>query len=118
MVALSDRLEYVLGAKAAGQLEEYFGIRTVNDLVRHYPRKYETGSTVLGEDDEPPEEGEHITFVDTITKAEPKWTNRTPKREFLVITLGHRQPEGDRDVLQREVPEEGTGQRCPRDAVR
>ncbi len=92
MVALSDRLEYVLGAKAAGQLEEYFGIRTVNDLVRHYPRKYNTGSTVLEEDDEPPEEGEHITFVDTITKAEPKWTNRTPKREFLVITLGHRRP--------------------------
>jgi ATP-dependent DNA helicase RecG len=92
VVALSDRLEYVLGAKAAGQLEEYFGIRTVNDLVRHYPRKYNTGSTVLGEDDEPPEEGEHITFVDTITKAEPRWTNRKPKREFLVITLGHRRP--------------------------
>jgi ATP-dependent DNA helicase RecG len=92
VVALSDRLEYVLGAKAAGQLEEYFGIRTVNDLVRHYPRKYNTGSTVLEEDDEPPEEGEHITFVDTITKAEPRWTNRKPKREFLVITLGHRRP--------------------------
>ena len=92
MVALSDRLEYVLGAKAAGQLEEYFGIRTVNDLVRHYPRKYNTGSTVLEEDDEPPEEGEHVTFVDTITKAEPRWTNRKPKREFLVITLGHRRP--------------------------
>jgi ATP-dependent DNA helicase RecG len=92
MVALSDRLDYVLGAKAAGQLEEYLGIRTVNDLVRHYPRKYNTGSTVLEEDDEPPEEGEHITFVDTITKAETRWTNRKPKREFLVITLGHRRP--------------------------
>ena len=92
MVALSDRLDYVLGAKAAGQLEEYFGIRTVNDLVRHYPRKYETGSTVYTEDDEPPEEGEHITFVDTITKYDLKWTNRTPKREYLVITLGHRRP--------------------------
>ena len=43
MVALSDRLDYVLGAKAAGQLEEHFGIRTVNDLVRHYPRKYSEG---------------------------------------------------------------------------
>ncbi len=92
MVALSDRLDFVLGAKAAGQLEEYFGIRTVNDLVRHYPRKYETGSTVYADDDEPPEEGEHITFVDTITKYELKWTNRTPKREYLVITLGHRRP--------------------------
>ena len=48
--------------------------------------------TVLEEDDEPPEEGEHITFVDTITKAEARWTNRKPKREYLVITLGHRRP--------------------------
>ena len=118
MVALSDRLEYVLGAKAAGQLEEYFGIRTVNDLVRHYPRKYNTGSTVLGEDDEPPEEGEHITFVDTITKAEPRWTNRTA--EARVPRHHPRTPpsQGDRDVLQREVSQEGTGRGRPRDAVR
>ncbi len=43
-----------------------FGIRTVNDLLRHYPRKYSHGMTVWGEDEEPPEEGEHITFVDEI----------------------------------------------------
>ena len=42
--------------------------------------------------DEPPEEGEHITFVDTITKADVRWTNRKPKREYLVVTLGHRRP--------------------------
>src|SRR6185312_16666873 len=53
---------------------------------------YNTGTTVLGEDSDPPEEGEHITFVDTITKAEVKWTNRQPKREYLVVTLGHRRP--------------------------
>ncbi len=41
MAALTDRLDLVLGAKAAGQLEEYFGMRTVNDLLRHYPRKYQ-----------------------------------------------------------------------------
>jgi ATP-dependent DNA helicase RecG len=92
VVALHDRLEFVLGAKAAGQLEEHFGIRTVNDLVRHYPRRYVTGSTVYSDDDDPPEEGEHITFVDVITKYELKLTNRTPKREYLVITLGHRRP--------------------------
>lgn len=92
MVALSDRLDFVIGDKAAGPLEQHFGIRTVNDLLRHYPRTYNTGTTVLGEDDEPPEEGEHITFVDMITKAELRWTNRTPKRQYLVITLGHRRP--------------------------
>ncbi len=49
MAALTDRLDYVLGKKAAGPLEEHFGIRTVNDLLRHYPRKYSDGMTVLGE---------------------------------------------------------------------
>ena len=92
MVALTDRLDFVIGEKAAGPLEQHFNIRTVNDLLRHYPRKYSTGTTVLGEDSEPPEEGEHITFVDTITKAEVRWTNRKPKREYLVITLGDRRP--------------------------
>ena len=49
MAALTDRLDYVIGKKAAGPLEEHFGIRTVNDLLRHYPRKYSDGMTVLGE---------------------------------------------------------------------
>ena len=92
MATLTDRLDYVIGARSAGPLEEHFGIRTVNDLLRHFPRKYSEGMTVLGEDGEPPEEGEHITFVDTITKAEVRWTNRTPKREYLVVTLGNRRP--------------------------
>ena len=92
MVALTDSLVHVLGAKSAAPLEEFFGIRTVNDLLRHYPRKYSQGMTVLGEDTELPEEGDHVTFVDVITKAETRWTNRAPKREYLVVTLGNRNP--------------------------
>jgi ATP-dependent DNA helicase RecG len=91
MVGLTDRLDYVLGHKAAAPLEEHFDIRTVNDLLRHYPRKYSDGMTVLGEGEEL-EEGEHVTFVDVITKAEVKWTNRQPKRQYMVVTLGHRRP--------------------------
>ena len=68
MAVLTDRLDYVLGKKAAGPLEEHFGVRTVNDLLRHYPRKYSDGMTVLGEGEEL-EEGEHVTFVDVIAKA-------------------------------------------------
>jgi ATP-dependent DNA helicase RecG len=93
MASLNDRLDFVVGKKAADQLKEYFGIRTVNDLVRYVPRKYSDAMTVRGEGETLDlEEGEHVTFVDTITKAEPKWTNRPPKREFLVVTLGNRQP--------------------------
>jgi ATP-dependent DNA helicase RecG len=92
MATLEDRLDYIVGQKAAALLDEVFGLRTVGDLLRHYPRKYTKGSSVLGEDDEPPEAGEHITFVDTITKADLRWTNRQPKREYLVVTLGARKP--------------------------
>ena len=90
MAVLTDRLEPLLGAKAARSLDEVFGIRTVDDLLRHYPRKYSQGMTVRGEDAEPPEEGEHITFVGEIEKADVRWTNRSPKREYLVITLKSR----------------------------
>ncbi|MGB0970536.1 MAG: ATP-dependent DNA helicase RecG [Mycobacterium sp.] len=93
MASLHDRLPFVLGEKAATQLEEHLGIRTVNDLVRYFPRKYSDAMTTRGEGEELDlEEGEHVTFVDEITKAEARWTNRQPKREYLVITLGHRRP--------------------------
>jgi ATP-dependent DNA helicase RecG len=91
-VLLTDRLDSVLGAKAARSLDDEFGIHTVDDLLRHYPRKYSQGMTVRGEDDDPPEEGEHITFVGEIEKADVRWTNRQPRREYVVITLRNRRP--------------------------
>ncbi|WP_163889385.1 ATP-dependent DNA helicase RecG [Mycolicibacterium hippocampi] len=93
MASLNDRLPFLVGDKAASQLDEYFGIRTVYDLVRYFPRKYSDAMTTRGEGEELDlEEGEHVTFVDEITRAEPKWTTRGPRREYLVITLGHRRP--------------------------
>jgi ATP-dependent DNA helicase RecG len=49
VVALTDRLDRAIGAKSAKPLEEHFGMRTVDDLLRHYPRKYSDGMTVRGE---------------------------------------------------------------------
>ncbi|MDZ4269383.1 MAG: ATP-dependent DNA helicase RecG, partial [Mycobacterium sp.] len=93
MVALGDRLDFVIGKKAADQLEQHFGLRTVADLVRYFPRKYSDAMTTRGEGEELDlEDGDHVTFVDEITKAEARWTNRPPKREYLVITLGNRRP--------------------------
>jgi ATP-dependent DNA helicase RecG len=99
VAALTDRLDYLIGKKAAGQLEENFGIRTVNDLLRHYPRKYSDGMTVLGEG-ENLEEGEHVTFVDVITEAtsgdmKPQFDKKTKKLrkpKYLRVTLGNRRP--------------------------
>ncbi len=99
MAVLTDRLDYVIGKKAAGPLEEHFGIRTVNDLLRHYPRKYSDGMTVLEEGEEL-EEGEHVTFVDVITDTavgdmKPQFDKKTKKMrypKYLRVTLGDRKP--------------------------
>ena len=92
MVSLTDRLDGVLGDKASKALDEFFGIRTVDDLLRHYPRKYSQGSKVLGEDDDPPEPGDHVTFVGEIESADVRWTSRGTRREYLVVTLVNRRP--------------------------
>lgn len=92
MAVLTDRLDGLLGAKAARALDEVFGIQTVDDLLRHYPRKYSQGMTVRDEQDGAPEEGEHITLVGEIEMAEVRVSNRGPKREYLVVTLKNRRP--------------------------
>jgi ATP-dependent DNA helicase RecG len=88
---LTDRLDFVIGKKSADLLEEHFGILTVNDLLRHYPRKYSDEMTTAA-DGEELEEGEHVTFVDRITKVEVRLANRAPKREYMVVTIGDRKP--------------------------
>jgi len=73
VASLSDRLDHVIGAHSAGPLYQVFGIRTVDDLLRHYPRSYIEGAAVRGADGaigERPEAGQHITIVDTITATE------------------------------------------------
>lgn len=101
MVALSDRLDFVIGRANAKKLEEYFGLRTVNDLLRYYPRKYNEGMTVRGEGEElDVEEGEHVTFVDTITEQKvgdmkPVFDKKRKKMRYpkwLRVTLGDHRP--------------------------
>ena len=88
MVSLSDRLDYVLGAKAAESLHEVFGIRTVDDLLRHYPRSYTETAAKWDAEDERPEEGQHITLVDTITDTHAFPMKKNPRRKCLRITVG------------------------------
>lgn len=88
MASLTDRLDFVVGAKAAEQLKELFGIRTVNDLLRHYPRSYTEGASRWGADDERPPAGEHITIIDTITETKTWPMKKTPKKLCHRITLG------------------------------
>ncbi|MFZ1177079.1 MAG: ATP-dependent DNA helicase RecG [Mycobacterium sp.] len=88
MVSLSDRLDYIVGAKAADPLDEVFGIRTVDDLLRHYPRSYTEGASRWGADGERPAAGEHITIVDTIADTESFPMKKNRKKMCLRITVG------------------------------
>jgi ATP-dependent DNA helicase RecG len=88
VASLADRLDYVVGAKVADPLDDGFGIRTVDDLLRHYPRSYTEGAARWGADDERPPAGEHITIIDTITATETFPMKKDPKRKCHRITLG------------------------------
>ncbi|ATA29143.1 ATP-dependent DNA helicase RecG [Mycobacterium lepraemurium] len=88
MASLTDRLDFVVGAKAAEQLEELFDIRTVDDLLRHYPRSYTEGASRWGADDKRPPAGEHITIIDTITETKTWPMKKTPKKVCHRVTLG------------------------------
>lgn len=68
MATLSDRLDHVLGVKAADRLTEAFDMTTVEDLLRHYPARYATQGQPLTEEE--PEESAHITVIGRITKTE------------------------------------------------
>ncbi|MEV0768141.1 ATP-dependent DNA helicase RecG [Nocardia salmonicida] len=68
MATLSDRLDHVLGVKAADRLTEAFDMSTVEDLLRHYPVRYATQGQPLTEEE--PEEGAHITVIGRIAKTE------------------------------------------------
>ncbi|MGF6880683.1 ATP-dependent DNA helicase RecG [Nocardia sp. GAS34] len=68
MATLRDRLDHVLGVKAAEPLADAFDMHTVEDLLRHYPLRYVTQGQPLTE--EAPEEGAHLTVVGTVTKTE------------------------------------------------
>ena len=121
MVALNDRLDRVIGAKSAKPLEEHFGIDTVDDLLRHYPRKYSDGMTVRGEgEDLELDEGQHVTFVDTITDVVVQ-AHATPTGQAAthVCRRHARRPtaQGDGHVLQRRLPGEATLVGVPGDAV-
>lgn len=86
-VTVRDRLDFIVGSDAAGKLDEAFGIRTVGDLLRHYPRSYVEGTGVRGAADSRPVEGDHITVVDTIASSELKDMQRR-NGKYLAVTVG------------------------------
>ena len=96
MVELTDRLERGSAQSPRNHSPSTSDIHTVDDLLRHYPRKYSDGMTVRGEGEELElEEGQHVTFVDVIAEVEEK----PMKRQLASVsapTRSSRSVTGDR----------------------
>jgi len=71
---LDDSLTSVIGGSSATALKKAFGMRTVEDLLRHYPRRYAERGELT--DISSLEVGEHVTVM-----AEVKEVRSRPMRE-------------------------------------
>ena len=61
VTTLGEPLTRALGPKTAKALEAAFGMRTVGDLLRHYPRRYYTRGELT--DLSSLREGDHVTVL-------------------------------------------------------
>jgi ATP-dependent DNA helicase RecG len=88
MAILEDPLRLVVGDKAARQLEKALGLRTVGDLLGHYPRRYDTRGELtdlasLGD-------GEYVTVQAEIAKVTSRpMRNRRGSILEATVTDGH-----------------------------
>ena len=67
MTTLRDPLVQPLGKRAADTLEKVFGLRTVGDLLRHYPRRYYTRGELTPLDSL--RENDHVTVLARVATA-------------------------------------------------
>jgi ATP-dependent DNA helicase RecG len=110
---LSEPLTRALGPKTARALEGAFGIRTVGDLLRHYPRRYYTRGELT--DLSSLREGDHVTVLARVDHVSThnmpsKGHNAgraeviiTDDRAKLVLSFFWRHP-GGRYVIKPLVP--------------
>ena len=113
VTTLSEPLTRALGPRTARALEAAFGLRTVGDLLRHYPRRYYTRGELT--DLSSLREGDHVTVL---ARVEHVSTHQMPSkgrgagraeviitddRAKLVLSFFWRHP-GGRYVIKPLVP--------------
>jgi ATP-dependent DNA helicase RecG len=87
MAVLEDPLDLVVGDKAAGRLDSALGLRTVGDLLRHYPRRYEPRGELT--DLASLADGEHVTVQARVVKVTSRPMRGRPGTIFeAVVTDG------------------------------
>src|SRR5260370_15930290 len=115
MAILEARLGLVVGDKAAKRLERALELRTVGDLLRHYPRRYESRGELT--DLASLRDGEYVTVQAKIAKvtSRPMRNRRgsifeatvTDGRGELVLTFfsrGRQDWRGGRGAPRRHAP--------------
>jgi ATP-dependent DNA helicase RecG len=85
---LDSRLDGAVGGKTASALERAFGMRTVGDLLTHYPRRYARRGELTPISSLPV--GEPVTIVAEVRRAnERRMKNRNGSLLEVVISDGH-----------------------------
>ncbi|MET0296192.1 MAG: ATP-dependent DNA helicase RecG [Microbacterium sp.] len=86
-LSLESRLDGAVGGKTASALEKAFGMRTVGDLLSHYPRRYARRGELTPIDSLPL--GEPVTIVAEVVRAsERRMQNRKGSLLEVVISDG------------------------------
>jgi ATP-dependent DNA helicase RecG len=89
VVALTDPAKRIVGDKTAVELERAFGIRTVGELLRHYPRRYfERGELA---DLSELTEGAHVTVQAQVTAVSGRKIRDKLHKTDLRVTDGRHQ---------------------------
>ena len=87
MTTVRDPLDRALGARTAKPLSDAFGLQTVGDLLRHYPRRYATRGELT--DLSSLREGEHVTVLAKVVLAQRRPNgNRRGDRLEVTVTDG------------------------------
>jgi ATP-dependent DNA helicase RecG len=88
MAILMDPLPLVVGDKMAKRLDRALELRTVGDLLRHYPRRYETRGELT--DLAALRDGEHVTVQAEVAKVTSRpMRNRRGSIFEATVTDGH-----------------------------
>ena len=88
MARLDDRLDREFDPRTAKALATALGVRTVGDLLRHYPRRYERRGELT--DLASLRDGDHVTVLAQIAKVTSRpMRNRRGKLTEVTVTDGH-----------------------------
>ena len=108
VITLRDPLGRLLDKKSAGTFENVFGLRTVGDLLRHYPRRYYTRGELTPLDSL--HEGDHVTVLARIAMSSvigPK--GMTPEQVRAAQARARRQGTRAPTIRLEVIVTDGTG---------